>query len=51
MLNSFVTIVAYLEIRESIGLVLTGVELFIILGTAVVQMYFIKNLFDNRLVV
>ena len=32
-------------------LILTGVELFIILGTAVVQIYCIKNLFDNRLVV
>lgn len=32
-------------------LILTGVELIIILGTALVQMYCIKNLFDNRLVV
>lgn len=32
-------------------LILTGVELVVILGTAIVQMYCIKNLFDNRLIV
>lgn len=32
-------------------LALTGVELFVILVTAVVQMYCIKNLLDNKVIV
>lgn len=32
-------------------LALTGVELFVILATAIVQMYCIKSLLDNRLIV
>lgn len=39
------------EHHQSEMLILTGVELVIILGTAIVQIYCIKNLFDNRLVV
>ena len=39
------------EQHQSEMLSLTGVELLIILGTAVVQMYCIKSLLDNRLIV
>lgn len=39
------------EHHQSEMLILTGVELFVILGTAVIQMYCIKGLLDNRSVV
>jgi len=39
------------EHHQSEMLILTGVELIIILGTAIVQMYCSQNLFDNRLIV
>jgi hypothetical protein len=39
------------ENHQSEMLILTGIELMVIIGTAIVQMYCIKNLFDNRLIV
>lgn len=32
-------------------LILTGVEMAVIIGTAIVQIYCLKNLFESRLIV
>ena len=37
--------------HQSEMLILTGVELVVILGTAIVQMWCIKQLLDNRIIV
>lgn len=39
------------ERHQSEMLILTGVELVVILGTAIVQMWCIKELLDNRIIV
>lgn len=39
------------ERHQSEMLILTGVELIVILGTAIVQMWCIKQLLDNRIIV